>query len=323
MSFFDEAEQRLLGQFCRNAIDAKGIADELKTSLFHHCILDDASTKASVAADGTFMTALFTQLCLSLSNQLDETSKFGLNIVSDFDLVHNFSKDSTLLAYITSHSHLAAMSSETKAALKKASEKCKRWIRNQRTNLIGHWDLPDGDAPEKAPKKKREVAVVTAESAEASSNRRMERLSHERTVSAYNVLASQLDYPTITMTETESSSPIPNRERKNARTLAIEPNYPNSEPEDEYSMVAPAPRESQSVVLFTPPSEVSAPVEVATSVMNAITLQHLVNAIPNLNSDQGVVISINVGEGYIIFKDVNSEEITHLNLDDIVKDYSF
>jgi hypothetical protein len=252
-SFFNEGEQRLLGQFTRNAIDGKGIADQLKTSLFHRCILDDASTLASISKDRTFMTALFLQLSLSLSKHVDETSKFGLNIVSDFDLVHNFSKDTSLEAYITKHPHLASLSESTKKALKKQSEKCKKWIRLQRSNLIGHWDLPDGDAPEK-PKKKRAVAVVTVESVEASSNQKMERLSHERSVVQYNVLARDLGEPTITMTvsENESVASASHRHKKNARTLAIEPVYPNSEPEDEHSMVAPAPDNSQSMDVSIP-----------------------------------------------------------------------
>jgi len=250
--------------------------------------------------------------------------------------VHNFSKDTSLEVYIAKHPHLESLSESTKKALKKQSEKCKKWIRLQRSNLIGHWDLPDGEAPEK-PKKKRAVAVVTVESVEASSDQKMERLSHERSVVQYNVLARDLGEPTITMTvsENESVASASHRHKKNARPLAIEPVYPNSEPEDEHSMVAPAPANSQSIVVYSavpasddstsmdPSTPVAVVDEVPTPVMNVITLQHLLNAIPSLSSEQGVVMSVDMEGGILFFRAFDSEEATTLNLADIVKDYTF
>ena len=96
-------------------------------------------------------------------------------------------------------------------------------------------------------------------------------------------------------------------------------------------MVAPAPSQAvsvsddnQAVVVYSDASVVSNVVnEVPTPVTNAITLQHLINAIPNLCSEQGVVITVRIDEGLIYFSDVDSEEITTLNIADIAKDYTF
>ena len=63
--------------------------------------------------------------------------------------------------------------------------------------------------------------------------------------------------------------------------------------------------------------------EVPTPLVNVITLHHLLNAIPSLSSERGVYVTVDMEGGFLLFSEVDNEEITTLNLADIVKDYTF
>ena len=95
-------------------------------------------------------------------------------------------------------------------------------------------------------------------------------------------------------------------------------------PDNSQSMDVSVPDDNQAVVLYSDPSNVSDVVnEVPTPLVNVITLHHLLNAIPSLSSERGVVMSVDMEGGFLLFRAFDNEEVTTLNLADIVNDYTF
>lgn len=190
-SFFQPDEDECIGLFLNNAMNGKKFAVKLKQKLWDRLIITNSTTLAYLhsPASVAFMTALFNTLSLKLSRDVDE-STYGSGIVSDFQVLHNFGNQKSRDAFLNENPRFKTLSVNQINGIVKSSTKLRRWLISQRNNLISHWDLPEGDLPEKATKKR---AVKTVESVKKETEEQLEATSHENSVSEYNNLVCDVN----------------------------------------------------------------------------------------------------------------------------------
>jgi hypothetical protein len=188
---FQVDEEECIEKFLNSTIQGKKHAVILKQKLWGRLIINESTTVASINSPASvgLMTALFNTLSLKLSHDVAESS-WGCGIVSDFQVLHNFGNQKNRTAFIEEHSEFKSVTISKINELAKQSTKCRRWLLGQRTNLISHWELPDGDIPEKKTKKRESK---TPESVKKETEEQLEATSHDNSVSEYNNLVCEVN----------------------------------------------------------------------------------------------------------------------------------
>ena len=162
--FFNAEEISDIQKFVTNTLVGRDVSLSLYNRLIARGVINSATTMASLTTPeyANLMMALFNTMSLSLPNT-GPGSRFGLNLVGDFDVLHSFGNNRGVSAWLEEYPHMAAaLTAKDVDTLKKQSAKLRRWLNTQRKTLIEHWDLPDGELPEPPKKNKRTPPTKTS-----------------------------------------------------------------------------------------------------------------------------------------------------------------
>lgn len=298
-SFFQPDEEQCIELFLNNAVNGKKFALQLKQKLWDRLIINDSTTVAYLQSQTSvgFMTALFNTLSLKLPRNVED-SNYGGGIFSDFQVLHNFGNQKSRDAFMSENPEFKSLSVGTINDIIKSSTKLRRWLLGQRTNLISHWDLPEGDLPIREPKKR---AVKTVELVQKEAEEQLEATSYDNSVTEYNKLVGEVNK------EQGTEHKVITRSQKNSQSAAgagpseKKAKKMDKSPESQHSMMS----SSSSYEIVKPP----------------LTVARLMEVIPSLLSD-GALIRFDLSEGVIHYKDFPSGDEKNLEIADAFNEYS-
>ena len=145
----------------RSQLKTKALSMRLLEELINEGIIADDIDYQSLVSNVLLMKTILLYLGQGLSTTINE-SKFGLDLISDFELYFNCKSDTQLNVKIKDHN----LSAEKYVELQKSRNSCVRFVSSTRMLVIDHFNLLG--APDRIAHKKKVVADKTRETAQQS-----------------------------------------------------------------------------------------------------------------------------------------------------------
>jgi hypothetical protein len=132
--------------FCKdilsNAFYIKNSSIQLRDELMKMGIITDEDTFVSVSNNVKLKLALLKNISIELSQDLNQ-SRYGMNIVSDFDLFHNMATDKEFLDFLMKSKRFDVADVNQYSKLKKNRSNLRQWLLRIRNNVILDFELPE------------------------------------------------------------------------------------------------------------------------------------------------------------------------------------
>lgn len=176
--YFRIEEEAHIANFLVNALRGKEISMDFLKCLRERCIIDDTTTLSQLTTEkySGFMSALFLSMSLKLPDT-PQMSNYGLGIFSDLEVLHNLGAQRKRQDFAKENpDRCNNLTSVQLDQLAQNSGRLRRWVNSQRSALISHWDLPEGEPKPKVEKPRK----ATKERIQEEAAKKMDDVSTKR-----------------------------------------------------------------------------------------------------------------------------------------------
>lgn len=173
---------QLCKQITLNSYQMLEYCKELKLVLMNQGLILDTNTYQDVKSNYPLTRCLLHYIALSLPKEKAQ-SKYGLNLVSDYDLHHKMATDLDLNKYCEKHLQIHNMADQRYVDLKASRRRLYTYVARIRDQILLNFELPE------TPDKKREEAEAAA-SRKKAKNSKVEKTDEEIEADVTNNLMS-------------------------------------------------------------------------------------------------------------------------------------
>lgn len=138
---FSEQATSCVNSIVIHAYHCREYALKLRDILMSDGVISDEDSYYTVSDNVPFKSALLKYIASSLPTTV-EKSKYGIGLISDFDLYHNMKTDKDMFSFLNK-TKLTISDVTTITILKKNRTNQRQWLTRIRNNIISDFELPD------------------------------------------------------------------------------------------------------------------------------------------------------------------------------------